>query len=318
MTFFLNEQPGPVSVKARGVNTPLPSLWGGISAAFQKDSLEANNNFRIGRETIRQRDNLAVEAAKHMGADRIKPMVDAFNERARAAGMAERPMPDDLSKLPSIFGPNFSRELVETARQDPDWTGPDISDETVDKRVNERFQKERTDLEETLNAMGGGRGAAEIIGGLGSAVADIRNIPFLIFGGGGSIARVMGREAMLNVAAEGATMPDRFEMAKRLNIPEPDVKMALAYAAAGGALLGGQSKGWRAASPIGAGPEQGRAPMFHPMSSRWALTSRRMRLSIFQSRSNGSSGRWLKPDLPISQRRQWMTRKPAHGLVTAR
>lgn len=244
MTFFLNEIQGPIEIEARGIGAPPPSFWGGVGAAFQKESLEANNNFRLGRETIRQRDDLAVEAARFMGAERVQPMVDALNERARAAGMPERQMPDDLADLPSVFGPNFSEALIEEARNDPDWQGPDISDEALEKRVNERLQKERKDAEDTLNAMGGGRFAAEIFGGLGSAIADIRNLPFLIAGGGsGSIARVMGREAMLNVAAETATLPDRFDMAKRLDIPEPDVAMTLAYAAAGGALFGGAVEG---------------------------------------------------------------------------
>lgn len=244
MTFFLNDPQAQIALQARGTDTPLTSLWGGISAAVQKEQLESNANFRTGRERIATDDELAVEAARHMGADRVGSMVEAFNERARAAGMAERQMPADLADLPSIFGPNFSKALLDEARNDPDWTGPDVSPEVTQKRTDARLQKEHQDLTETLNAMGGGRLAAEIVGGVVGATADVRNLPFLAAGGGtGSIARVMGREAMLNVAAEGATMPDRFKMAERLDIPEPDVAMTLAYAAAGGALLGGAVEG---------------------------------------------------------------------------
>lgn len=244
MTFFLQEPQRQIDLPARGTDTPLTSLWGGISAAVQKEQLESNANFRSGRERIASDDELAVEAARHMGADKIGGMVDAFNERARAAGMAERQMPADMADLPSVFGPNFSKAVLDEARNDPEWNGPDVSPETTEKRTNERMQKEHRDLTETLNAMGAGRWAAEIVGGIAGATADVRNLPFLAVGGGtGSLARIMGREAMLNVAAEGATMPDRFGMAERLNIPEPDVALTLAYAAAGGAIFGGAVEG---------------------------------------------------------------------------
>lgn len=245
MTFFIREQPSTVQVEARGVDTPLTSFWGGIGAAFSREQVESNANFRVGRETIRTDDELAVEAARFMGADRIGQMVEDFNARARAAGMQERQMPEDLGDLPSIFGPNFSQAVLDAARQDPEWAGPDVTPEAAEKRTNERLKKEHRDLTETLNTMSGGqRWVADIVGGIVGATADVRNLPFLIAGGGtGSIARIMGREAMLNVAAEGVTMPDRFDMAERLDIPKPDVAMTLAYAAAGGAILGGAVEG---------------------------------------------------------------------------
>ena len=246
MTFFLREAPSTVPIEARGVDTPLTPFWGGVSAAIGKEQLESNANFRTGREAIRTDDEMAVEAARHMGADRIGQMVDAFNERARAAGMQERQMPEDLGDLPSIFGPNFSKQILDEARKDPEWGGPDVSPEASEKRLKERLKKEHKDLTDTLNTMSGGqRFIADVVGGIAGATADVRNLPFLIpgMGQGGSLARIMGREAMLNVAAEGVTMPDRFGMAERLDIPKPDIAMTLAYAAAGGAILGGAVEG---------------------------------------------------------------------------
>ena len=244
MTFFLQDQPSDVAVPARGTDTPLTGLWGGLAAGIGQEQIESNANFRAGREAIRTDDELAVEAARHMGADRIARMVEDFNARARAAGMRERPMPEDLADLPSIFGPNFSKAVLDEARKDPAWAGPDVTPETSEKRTTERLKKEHQDLIETLNTMSDGqRAIAEIAGGIVGAVADIRNLPFLFSGGGGSLARIMGREAMLNVAAETVTLPDRFDMAERLDIPKPDVAMTLAYAAAGGAILGGAVEG---------------------------------------------------------------------------
>lgn len=242
MTFFLKDSTLP-DVEARGVDTPLPSFWGGVSAAFQKEQLESNSNFRRQRETLVEEGALAVEAARHMGAERIRGMVDALNEKARAQGLPEREMPADLSDLAAVFGPNFAKSILDEARNDPAWDGPDVSPETVEKRLNERMQKEHKDATETMAAMGGGAGVAGFIGAAGGMMADVRNLPFLFGGGGGSIARVMGREAMLNVAAEAATLPDRFEMAERLNIPDPDIATTLAMAAVGGAALGGAVEG---------------------------------------------------------------------------
>lgn len=242
MTFFLKDGALP-DVEARGVDTPLPSFWGGVSAAFQKEQLESNSNFRRQRETLVEEGALAVEAARHMGADRVRGMVDALNEKARAQGLPEREMPADLADLSAVFGPNFAKSILDEARNEPAWDGPDVSPETVEKRLNERMQKEHKDATETMSAMGGGAGVAGFIGAAGGMLADVRNVPFLFGGGGGSIARVMGREAMLNVAAEAATLPDRFEMAERLNIPDPDIATTLAMAAVGGAALGGAVEG---------------------------------------------------------------------------
>ena len=242
MTFFLKDQTIP-GIKARGVDTPLPSFWRGVSAAFQKEQLESNSNFRLQRETLVEEGAAAVQAARHMGAERIRGIVDALNATAREQGMPEREMPADLADLPSVFGPNFAKAILDEARNDPEWDGPDVSPETVQKRLNERMQKEHKDATETMAAMGGGAGIAGFIGAAGGMMADVRNVPFLFGGGGGSIARIMGREAMLNVAAEAVTLPDRFKMAERLNIPDPDIATTLALAAVGGAALGGAVEG---------------------------------------------------------------------------
>ena len=120
----------------------------------------------------------------------------------------------------------------------------DLSDAAVEKQVNERLRTEYEDAQLTLDMMSGGRGAAEFLGGLGGITADIKNLPLLLIGGGsGSIMRVLGREAAINVAAEATFLPSQFDMAERMNIPDPDIRTQLAMAAVGGAVFGGLMEG---------------------------------------------------------------------------
>lgn len=244
MTFFLKPSTQASDIDARGADTPLPSFWGGLGAGISKSVLESNANFKRQRDRIQVQDEMAVEAARTLGQDRIREMADAVNERAVAAGMQPRDIPSELDDIPGVFGPNFSKEIIDAARAETDWKGGDVSEEAIETRLNTRLQKQYDDAVQTLNAMGAGRGAAEFAGEMIGMTADIRNVPFLIAGGGtGSFARIMGREAMLNVGAEAATLPSRFEMAERLDIPDPDIAETLAMAAVGGAVLGGAAEG---------------------------------------------------------------------------
>lgn len=239
MTFFLPSQTGQISVQARGTDTPPTSLWGGISASFQRAQLESNSNFRHQRENKATAEPLARQALEIMGDEPIK-------QHYAELGIDQEITPE----IRDAFLKSSMDKVLSAARKDqevrPEMYDFDISEEAVEGRTNERLQKEHQDLTETMEAMPGSLSAtvAEIVGGIAGATTDIRNLPFLVAGGGtGSFARIMGREAMLNVAAEGATMPDRFKMAERLDIPEPDVAMTLAYAAAGGAVLGAGVEG---------------------------------------------------------------------------
>ncbi|WP_188477262.1 hypothetical protein [Primorskyibacter flagellatus] len=127
-----------------------------------------------------------------------------------------------------------------------DWTGFEITDEAIEAKVNARLQAEYEEAQQILDMMPSGRGAAEFLGGMVGITADVKNLPFMFFGGGsGSLVRVMGREAAINMAAEAAFMPSQFSMAERLDIPDPDVVSQLAMAAAAGGILGGAVEGAR-------------------------------------------------------------------------
>lgn len=242
MTFFLNEPTEAPKIKAQNPNVDLAEGWfDTVGAAVTSSQLETDANFIGRRTTIEAKTAKGWDLAERIGADRIE-------QRARERGMSDgaistftammkrRPpnMPSDMQAL--VF------DLAqESATDDPDtWADVEFSDEAVLKEANEKLQAEHQEAQDILEMSPGGSTAARIIGGMIGITADIKNAPFLLMGGGqGSILRVMGREAMLNTAAEATFLPSQFEMAERLDIPDPNVAQQLALAAAAGGALGG-------------------------------------------------------------------------------
>lgn len=244
MTYFLNGGDAPV-VKAQNPDADITGVFGGIGAAWDKAQIENNSNFRLSRERRNEEFDLAQQAAKRIGIDALNRLYDETGPGYDHL----RPAPDTIEGFLHMHGMEADRMILDYARDaaanDPaKWGDIDLSEDGIDARINARLQAEHEDAEQILDMMPGGRGAAEIVGAIGGITADIKNLPFLLLGGGsGSLLRVMGREAAINMAAEGAFLSDQFEMAERLNIPDPDVRTQLLMAAAGGAVFGGLIEG---------------------------------------------------------------------------
>lgn len=144
-------------------------------------------------------------------------------------------------------GPNaaFTQEEIlniarEMAAETPDaFADVDLSPEAIETRLNETLKEQRDELEQIVAMSPEGGAISEFIANMIGTTADIKNAPFLLLGGGGSVMRVMAREAMLNMMAEGINMPQRFDIAERLEEPAPNVLSELAAAAAFGGILGG-------------------------------------------------------------------------------
>lgn len=242
MTFFINEPTEAPKIKAKNPNIDLAGGWfDTVGAAVTSAQLENDANF-IGRRTT-----FETKAAKGWDlADRIGS--EAIEKRARERGLPDG-MVSTFSAMMKRKPPNMPAEMQgiifdlaqEAATDDPQaWADVDFSDEAVLKEANDKLQAEHQEAQDILAMSPGGETAARFIGGMIGITADIKNAPFLLLGGGqGSILRVMGREAMLNMAAETAFLPSQFEMAERLDIPDPNVPQQLALAAAAGGILGG-------------------------------------------------------------------------------
>ncbi len=249
MTFFLTD---PKAAPApRGPDLPMTGLSEGIGAATSQMMRDTNANFLRQREVIAERDKTAGPVAARLGMDRMRKLLEERNQKATAAGMPEQvvEIPDDPVKAAELLGPNGSKAILEIAREaaaaDPEnWSDLDLSDEGVEKRVTERRKIEDRDESAILAMMPGGRVVAELVGGMAGAVADVRQIPFLLMGGGGgSVLRTMGREALMNGTAEALTLPSQFEVARELEKEAPNAVQQIAIGAAAGAVLGGLFEG---------------------------------------------------------------------------
>lgn len=241
MTYFLDKWDEPPKVQGRAPPTDVTSFSEGVGAAFGRIGIETNQNFYGERVTREATIEAAREAINVMGPERVR------------AALVEEGMWPEMNRAFDVrhlrYNTRALRHIMDMARtdaeQNPDrWSGVRISDEAIIEQANERLQAEWQDYQDALTMMPSGRGMAELLGGVAATTLDIKNLPFLLFGGGsGSFAKVMARGAAINVAAEAAFLPDQFEMAERLNIPEPDVRAQLAMAALGGAAFEGVVEG---------------------------------------------------------------------------
>lgn len=241
MTFFLNGPAEMPKIKANAPAVDLPTWGEGFGAAADRSRLEGDSNFRLAHERQKVRSGVALDAARRIGGD-------VLAERMKEAGVPEyqahvfpRMVDRGFELLPAQMRQVVMDEARKAAETNPEaWADLDMSEEAIEATINERLSAEHEDAQQILEMMSGGRGFAEFLGGMYGMTADIKNLPFLAFGGGGgSLVNVMGREALINMAAEGAFLPSQFEMAERLDIPDPSVATQLAMAAGAGAILGG-------------------------------------------------------------------------------
>ena len=200
--------------------------------------LETDANFVSYKTKIAVRDEKIDEALGrldraevwgHLVEQGVAPDVP-FNE------FADNLMDTNLSyRIPML---KYAREKAFENMED--WADLDLTDYGIEAETNRRLQAEYAEAKTLVEMMPSGQGAAEFVGGMAGVTADVRNVPFLLLGGGsGSLVRIMGREAAYNMAAEAAFLPSQFEMADRLEIQDPDVVETLAMAAGAGAVLGG-------------------------------------------------------------------------------
>ena len=209
MTFFLNGPETPPKIKANAPAEDLPTWGQGLMAAGSSAQLENDSNFVAARRRIGVRDDMARDVVPRLGMDQIRPIIEQRNAKAIEQGMPSQvvEIPDTVEEAVALLGPNFASKAIEMARSaaeaDPDaWSDIDLSDEAIEAQTNERLRAEYNDAQQILEMMPGGRGAAEFIGGMAGITADVKNLPFLALGGGGgSIARIMGREAAINMGA---------------------------------------------------------------------------------------------------------------------
>lgn len=248
MTFIIPEST-PVPVR-RGPDIA-PSTNAQAMGAAARDYLRSVNAFmQRQQQVVGEQDALAAQAMARLGPQGMKPIIEEFNRKTVDLGLPERTIPEDAAPddIMGKLGANGSKAVLEAARAaalaDPEaWADLDISPEGIEARVTER-RKADAQADADLIAMSPNPTRSSIIGSLAGGLVDPVNLALMPFGlGGGSILRIMGREAMLGAAAEGIQYPTATKVAAELDQQAPDLMKSLAIGAAGGAVLGGAIEG---------------------------------------------------------------------------
>lgn len=237
MTFLLGKgQPVAPDPNSK----PLTTFWDGTRAAGGMEWQDADVARQRTRQVSNETQGIVEQAYPLLGEQ-------AVLQRLKDKGM----VPEVMVALPPDalrYNQRAKDEVLEMAREaaevEPDkWAGMDLSQEGIEARVTERRAKELKENEAIL-AMSPMPGLAGFIGTMGAAMMDPVNIGLTTFsGGGGSLLRVMGREAVVNMTAEAITLPARFRTADELDKAAPSIIETLAIGAAGGAILGGAMEG---------------------------------------------------------------------------
>lgn len=204
-----------------------------LSALFRSTGLEQNANFTRQRRRAEIKRDLANQVLPRIPRDQLGEGPNAAFTEGEILDIA--------------------RSMAEESPEA--WADVDLSDEAIEERLNESLKAEDAELQGILAMSPDGNAVVDFLASMAGATADIKNAPFLVFGGfGGSIGRVMLREAALNFGAEVVNVPDRLDMAERLEKPEPNLLAELAGAAVfGGVLGGGLELGFRGIRALGRG-----------------------------------------------------------------
>lgn len=249
MTFMLDEY-DPAKVPApRGPDVQPQGFFSSFGTATAQTMVSQNANWESQQRDAKAMALTAEQAARRLGFEKMRPILMAANQSFDEMGIPEnmKSLPDTAAEFSELVGPFSSEAILKAARDDaaanPElWADMDLTEEGIKARVTEQLIQEDADRSDIL-AMSNTPFMANLMGGIGAAILDVRQAPLLVMGGSGSFLRVVGTEATLGAAGEAVTLPSQYEMAKRLNKPDPNAVEALIGGAIGGAVLGGAIDG---------------------------------------------------------------------------
>jgi hypothetical protein len=235
---------------AMGIDAAPSTNWQGFSAATKLTFQNTYGTVERQAKIVGEQDTMAAEAVKRLGPDGMKPIIDDFNSRATSMGLTERIIPEGATtdEILGRLGSNGSKAILDAARLAAEtnpsaWADLDLSQDGIDAKVTERMAAERRVNEELL-ALSPNPVWNNLIGGIAGTVLDPINIAAAIAtGGGGSLWRVMMREAIAGAGVEAAEQPLRVKTAEELSLPAPNLLENMALGAAGGAIFGGILEG---------------------------------------------------------------------------
>lgn len=237
MTFFLGKT---VDMPARGPDVAPPTNGAGVGAAFTTYFREIDMFNGATARTNMEKIDLAKPAGERIGIEKLNQWYtenDAGYDHLRPPPTSV----DDFIEMHGNAGTDIILDMArEAAKQDPEaWKDVDLSQEGIDARVTEGLKAsdaaDARDLALSPNPI-----RNSLVGSLLAGVADPVNLAALPFGlGGGSLLRIMGREALINGAIEGIQQPTRARTAERLGREGPGFVESVAQGAIFGAAFGG-------------------------------------------------------------------------------
>jgi hypothetical protein len=231
MTFYLPSDP-----PTRAPN-PAPREDAGtmevLGAAWTAESIETD---AWGRER-QVRQSILQEIEDRIGgfeADTMPAPDAGFTPFTDAA--APEQVTEEIVAPPSPWGRSereeralLARASRFAARNPADYGGLPLDPDQLQEEVNRR---QKAELDDAYSVLQVGGAVPEFLGRGARATTDEFGLAFALIGGGtGSLARVAGREALLGGASEAMILPRMYDVAERLDIPDPDPLAQIALAA---------------------------------------------------------------------------------------
>ncbi len=241
MTFYLPDDPEP------GPANPAPAPNAGtmevMGAAWEAESIESDawqRADRTRREIIAEIEgriggfeaDTPVEPSPDVGDFGLEPQYQRYVE-------------SDAARRPFVDRQILARAGRFAARNPADYGGLPLDERQLEAEVNRRLREDWEEAQAVLQAGGWGSGAAEFTARAARATTDEFGLVFALAGGPefraglAGAARFMGIEGALGAAGEAFVLPRQYDMAERLDIPEPDALTQIALGAAGSAALAG-------------------------------------------------------------------------------
>ncbi|MEE3098215.1 MAG: hypothetical protein VX463_00465, partial [Pseudomonadota bacterium] len=223
MTFFLpaEPQPRPINPAPR----PRASFGDTAAAAWTQASITQNSWDRRGQAERALLDEANANLARMKVPSPMTREAQAEWER-RPGGLA--PLRRE------VLGAAASAAAEDPGR----WGALPISEAAFQAEIDRRLRAELEDAQTTLSMGGAGGGAAELLGGFGSAATDPLSLVMMPLGGSGGLLRVIAAEAALGAVGEALALPAQFRSAEALDQPDPDPLTQIGYGVGGGVLFG--------------------------------------------------------------------------------
>jgi hypothetical protein len=218
MNFFLDPKAKEPTV-ARGPDMAPTTFLEGMGAAASMEWRDSNFMFQRERERGREKIARSRQVAERVGLPALMEQYRTDNTKTTdgyTTFSGIEAQPTTVQEFYDTFGEgpaanaalNAARNM---AKLQPDrWGDVDLTEEGIEAAVTARRQAEDRD-EATILAMSPRPALAGFLGATGAMMLDPVNLALTaVTSGGGSILRVMGREALVNMAAEVPPMTARF------------------------------------------------------------------------------------------------------------